>query len=54
MEPTVNFSLQSRPVSVYNWHCLIVKLENIFTVRQATKTHHRWRGLYPRPSLMDK
>ena len=26
----------------------IVKPENMFTVRQETNTHRRWRGLYPR------
>ncbi len=26
----------------------IVKSESMFTVRQGTRTHHRWRGLEPR------
>ena len=27
----------------------IVKSENMFTARQGTKPHRRWRGLEPRP-----
>ena len=30
---------------------IIVESKNMFTVRQGTTLHRRWRGLYPRPCV---